>query len=109
MILTFTDRRFEAIASYMERDLCKRQGLRWDPTRKRWWTPDWQTAAKLSGYCDEKARAELERHHTRAEHTLDASRAVDADIEVPVPEGLSYLPFQKAGIAYALRKFGDMP
>jgi hypothetical protein len=37
---------------------------------------------------------------------IEASRATDLDIEVPVPEGLAYLPFQKAGIAYALQCFG---
>jgi SWI/SNF-related matrix-associated actin-dependent regulator 1 of chromatin subfamily A len=30
-----------------------------------------------------------------------ASRAIDADVNIPVPEGLSYLPFQRAGIAFA--------
>lgn len=32
---------------------------------------------------------------------LAASRATDADVEIPVPDGLAYLPFQKAGIAFA--------
>jgi len=104
VILTFTDSRFEAIASYMERDLCKRQGLRWDPTRKRWWTPDWHVASKLSGYCDEKARAEIGRHQVRTEKTLDASRAVDAEIDIPVPQGQELRGYQKAGVAYALAR-----
>lgn len=34
--------------------------------------------------------------------SIDASAAVDADIDVPVPDGLAYLPFQRGGIAYAL-------
>ena len=37
----------------------------------------------------------------RAE-SIDASHAVNADIDLPCPEGLSYMPFQKAGIRYAL-------
>lgn len=32
---------------------------------------------------------------------LAASRATDADVEIPVPEGLAYLPFQRGGIAFA--------
>jgi SWI/SNF-related matrix-associated actin-dependent regulator 1 of chromatin subfamily A len=32
----------------------------------------------------------------------EASRATDADIEIPCPDGLEYMPFQRAGIAYAL-------
>lgn len=42
------------------------------------------------------------------DEALESSRAADAEIDVPSPEGLDYLPFQRAGIAYALRVFGDM-
>lgn len=38
------------------------------------------------------------------ERAQEASRATDADVDVPVPEGLEYLPYQKAGIAYALNR-----
>lgn len=42
---------------------------------------------------------------------IAASQQVDADIDIPCPEGLDYLPFQRAGIAYALARpntlFGD--
>ena len=34
-----------------------------------------------------------------------ASRAKDADIDVPIPDGLSLYPFQRAGIDYVLQKF----
>jgi SWI/SNF-related matrix-associated actin-dependent regulator 1 of chromatin subfamily A len=36
------------------------------------------------------------------EATVSASRATDATIAIPSPDGLEYLPFQRAGIAYAL-------
>ena len=42
----------------------------------------------------------------RSEENLSLSRAATADIEVPVPEGLAYMPFQRAGIAWACRQFG---
>lgn len=44
----------------------------------------------------------------REAEEVAASCAVDADIDVPAPEGLEYRPFQRAGIAYALRVFGDV-
>jgi SWI/SNF-related matrix-associated actin-dependent regulator 1 of chromatin subfamily A len=34
----------------------------------------------------------------------EASRATDAAIETPAPEGLSYLPYQRAGIAFAAQR-----
>jgi len=47
----------------------------------------------------------------KREQAVEASRAQDATIEVAAPEGLAYLAFQRAGIAYALARpavlFGD--
>ncbi len=43
---------------------------------------------------------------TERKVAIEASRATDANIEIPCPEGLAYLPFQKAGIRYCLAKFG---
>lgn len=43
---------------------------------------------------------------------VHASKATTSDVHLPCPEGLAYLPFQRAGIAYALQAaegtiFGD--
>jgi len=35
---------------------------------------------------------------------IEQSAATSSDMEIPVPDGLAYLPFQKAGIAYALKR-----
>lgn len=43
-----------------------------------------------------------EEKAVRAE-LVERSRAVDADINVPAPSGLDYLPYQRGGIAFALR------
>ena len=44
---------------------------------------------------------------------VEMSKATDANIEVPAPEGCVYMPFQKAGIAYAQQHpgclIGDSP
>ncbi len=37
---------------------------------------------------------------------VEASRATDAAVEIPAPDGLAYMPFQKAGIAFATGKSG---
>lgn len=36
--------------------------------------------------------------------TAAESRALDAEIDIPVPEGLAYMPFQRAGIAWAMKR-----
>ena len=38
--------------------------------------------------------------------SVEASRAADAEINVPCPEGLAYMPFQRGGIQYVLTKTG---
>mgnify|MGYP000939499091 CR=1 FL=1 len=42
----------------------------------------------------------------RRKQAVEQSRAAAADIELPRPEGLDYMPFQKAGIRYALDRAG---
>jgi SWI/SNF-related matrix-associated actin-dependent regulator 1 of chromatin subfamily A len=40
---------------------------------------------------------------TERNATAAASRAIDADISVPAPEGLAYMPFQRGGIDWAIK------
>lgn len=42
------------------------------------------------------------------EQVAAASRATDAEIDIPAPDGLAYMPFQRAGIAYALPRKGTL-
>ncbi len=39
---------------------------------------------------------------------IEQSKAASADIEIPCPDGLDYLPYQKAGIQYALGRSSTM-
>ena len=66
---------------------------------KLWWTFKREVALRLYDYCDDDARDALQNLAVK----LDASRSSALyDAEFPVPKGLSYYPFQNAGIAYAL-------
>lgn len=71
---------------------------------KRWWTQRPECAARLAQDADEKALALLDGHIK----TVEASRAPDADISVPSPEGLEYRPFQRGGIAYVLARMNTL-
>src|SRR3989442_1131923 len=52
------------------------------------------------------AACSSEGRQIRAEQAL--SRATEATIDIPVPEGRSYLGYQLAGIAYALGRKGTL-
>jgi SWI/SNF-related matrix-associated actin-dependent regulator 1 of chromatin subfamily A len=86
--------------NFEERLLPKAAGFRWDPALKIWWTDDSRKAAALAQYADESAKAAL----AVREETLAASKATDSAIEIPAPAGCEYLPYQRAGIAYAANR-----
>ena len=87
-----------------ERFTCKDVGFRWDG--KKWSTDDPNTAVKLIRFASDNVKVELQAIVAKKEAIVEASRAVDADIDIPAPEGLEYMGFQKGGIAYALHRAG---
>lgn len=115
--------RFIAKTEYHEGPVPKAAGFRWDPTAKHWYTPDPARAARCLVEARQQpnirlvietdletvlrnaaAQAEVDAAEDRKarEASLALSHATDADVELPVPDGLAYLPYQRAGIVYAL-------
>jgi SNF2 family DNA or RNA helicase len=92
--------RLVAQSSFAEKDLVKAAGFRWDPARRQWWTADPAVAARLAD--PERLQQEQTAKAAAQAASIAASRATDADRALPVPDGLSYLPFQRAGIAFGL-------
>jgi SWI/SNF-related matrix-associated actin-dependent regulator 1 of chromatin subfamily A len=83
--------------SYETKDIVKNAGFRFDGQAKVWYTLDASIAARLDPKTAAAAVAAVNR-------SIAQSRAEDADIAVPVPQGLAYLGYQKAGIAYAMSR-----
>ena len=81
------------------KDTVKAAGFRWNQpgAERAWSTKDATLAARLAQYADAKAAAALATVTAK----LAASRAADADVTLPVPEGRELLPFQRAGVAAA--------
>jgi Superfamily II DNA/RNA helicases, SNF2 family len=67
---------------------------------RRHWTTRIEDATRLRSHCNDIA-LKIMRDHL---YKLERSRAVDSNIVVPVPPGLEYLPYQKAGISYAVQR-----
>ena len=88
-----------------DRDALKAVGISWSKDRQtdEWQVCWWQQIDRATLTAEGIA---LAKAMEVANQNLEASRATDADIEVPRPEGLDYLPFQKAGIAFAQGKPG---
>lgn len=92
-----------------KRDIPRSAGASYDDPV--WWTNSSSKAIKCADYADDDARARIADAIARNNQALEASRAEDADIEIPVPPGLTPRGYQRAGVAYAQPRkrvlFGD--
>lgn len=105
MKITHDGRYFVAESTYQEKDALKEAGFWWNKfVPGKWATPDPEKAARLREHVDESAAAVLNRMLAKKDEAIEASKATNATIDIPAPEGLAYLPFQKAGIAYASQR-----
>ena len=77
------------------------------PTKEFWtlWREK-KAEVKSAGYSVSKVDEAwvVSRYKDNIEAIHDSQAVSNEDIEIPVPEGLSYFPFQKAGVAYALKR-----
>lgn len=62
LIVTYVRPFFIAKCAYESRHIPKQNGFLWSANRKEWYTQSFENAAKLSPYCDEKAKIELSRY-----------------------------------------------
>lgn len=101
---------FYAESNYNERDIVKAAGFWWHGGACRpncmackaglgrvWWTPYQENAIRLRQYADPVAEGIFKA----MDNAVEMSKATDAAVSIPAPAGLDYMPFQRAGIAYA--------
>lgn len=95
-----TGNRYEARFKFdaATKDAVKSAGFRFDWDNKVWWTDNPSIAEK---FADPDAARKM--HEAKIE-AIEASRATNALVDIPAPAGLAYLPFQRAGIAYAMNR-----
>lgn len=93
---------FRVESSFSEKDVPKGAGFRWNPDKKCWWTNDKAKAYKLLNYTNEATKNFLIEWKSKTDAKIIASTASATTKDFPSPEGLSYMPFQKAGIDFAM-------
>ena len=106
MKLIKSGNRYILQCAFSEKDIPKNAGMRWYPADRVWATTDSAIAEMLLQYADGSVKAAIVASKAIIAQQITASRATDVSIDVPCPEGLAYLGFQKAGIVYCLRRFG---
>ena len=76
------------------------------PTRQCWVVSDIE-AKKLMEFGERHhffISEDLKKAVEAFNKTVEASSLIDKDISIPAPEGMEYLPYQKAGIHYCLER-----
>ncbi|MHB1733454.1 MAG: SNF2-related protein [Ferrimicrobium acidiphilum] len=100
-----------------EKDEVKALGAKWNPKDKIWVAPvTYEMAEWLQNHgveipdtvvVPDPVVPEIPEGES-LEEILAESWATDADIEIAAPDGVAYRPFQKAGIAWALKRPGAL-
>ena len=120
-VLTVINGVFVLKCTYHDRHIPKQANFSWhgDPEscyrkdcpgcraelNKTWYTVDPLIAASMIEHADELATTALKVKVEQTQAMIAASRADDSDFVVPAPEGLAAMPYQRAGVNYALNCF----
>ena len=103
---------YVARCTYEERLILRRAGFKF--VDRKWTTDDDDLARQFYDNCAGDAKLRLDNLTEIKRQLVEASYATDyTDTDLLAPDGLSYLPFQRAGIAFALERkdtlIGDQP
>lgn len=112
MRLTIENGCFVCVCHYNDRHIPKSAGFKWgDPVPGRWATRDVRAAMSLSKYADDTCRDKLVMQAEQSKDAIEASWAAASDFQPPAPDGMEYMPFQRAGIHYIVEstKKGNSP
>lgn len=90
--------------TFQQRFVFMRAKWTFDKTNGAWTTTNVEYAKELNGYAVGAAKEHLDNVRLLEQQIVAASWAEDTDTVFPSPEGLTYMPFQKAGIEYALER-----
>lgn len=103
MTLYYIEKRFVLDCAPKDYPVARAAGMLWDSRRREYWTRSPEVALKLKPFWSRQIKGVFEIIEKRRA-TLEESRALDADIEIPAPPGLSYLGYQRAGIAWCNKR-----
>lgn len=95
---------FVCQSTFAEKDIPKSAGFKWDPQSKTWQTPELRVARKLEKCFEDSAIQEAQKMQAEKDVAIQESLAVSSSINIPIPKGLTYYPFQKAGIEFANKR-----
>jgi SNF2 family DNA or RNA helicase len=100
----YQDGQYVARCTYDERVIFSNARWVFDPKIKRWTTPDDERARGLYKHAVGQAKERLDNIRLVKHAAVAASWAESTETVYPAPAGLTYMPFQSAGIEYAMQR-----
>ncbi len=97
------DGKFVALSSFEEKDLLKNSGFYWDSKLRKWWTNDVEKAMLLSDFFDQSTWEYLVKLEERKQQEMVESSKTYSDFHVPLPNGISLYPYQRAGVEFLVK------
>lgn len=79
-------------------------GWRWDKMKMAWIVADREKAAPFAAHAIGDAKTRIDAFIQARHDAVKDSFALDADIDVPVPDGCTIRPYQAAGVAYMVKR-----
>jgi len=86
----------------IDKDIPKAAGFAWNHNLKHWETKDVLTAFKLINHATIETAEIINKKKQEIEKRIESSKKASSDIKLICPQGLDYLPFQKAGIEFCM-------
>lgn len=95
---------YVCICDYEHRSIPKSAGFWFMRSEMKWVSQDPECAVRLKDYASDATKIKIQNDYEKKMKNIECSKLVDVDLELPKPEGLDYLGFQKAGIKYAIER-----
>lgn len=103
MRLTKLDGHYVFECKPWEKDFPKEHGFRYNSIIKgKWASDDHISAVRLIKYAEPELLPSLNMLRTKLNNSIANSFSTDGPDDFPVPDGLSFLPFQRGGLNYAI-------
>jgi len=93
-----------AIIPFEQRQVVKDSGFTWDPEARKWVTRSLRCVEPVRDFATKRARTAILAAEEQESTALKLSRALHTTQRFKCPPGLAYMPFQEAGIEYALER-----
>lgn len=108
MLLTISGDKFIFECAFEEAHIPRNMGfVWWSLVENKWATKNPYLAVRLYNYADEKTKQALADIKKEQEENVAASSAISGSDAVPVPPGMSLLPFQVASVSYITRRLSS--